>query len=922
MKRLLTILTICVLLLLAAAAYATDLCAGYGNGPDIPYNCVVTPQAGGTSINFQWDTTNPADSMVLIGHATGGAGDFQRWVCETSVGNPTGACSTSQLVTHHNVTVNYLQPTTSYAWSLASCSTGPECPLPSANVSTSPWDTVANLAVTTLGVSNPANPISWFAMFQGVQNIYRGSSGNVGINSLLLDGTFTQGTHFLYVTAVTVDGQSCLPGTLLGSECGTGGSDTHVKFLLSCDGGEVNNSATNNYNVHLGTGSPYVNNYGCFSVNWFKEPGMVARLIPDASATIGSHALSMTFQDADGSRVSLGSAVTATWTFNVLPEATFLTVPPTSFPAIPGVGLWRARIATKGTAEVAQLATAYANGRHINDSMSPTESSNDPWSVWNYDGPFTYKSLGDQAATVSATWASGHAYSVGDQILDSNGCVETVQESHSGTSGGSIPVWPTCTFANAGYITNDGSSLRWANGENKAYWNEASETVGMPYMDWCNVVGYLATDSEWNIFPWGSIGDFYRQADTYSGICSSGGATCAGLAAGCINYLGGIFLTGQVNQNINNFQYVPPDTVRNLPFGLESMLAKCEITNNAGSCLDSPEVTRRVDLLINTIDALVICNPRDGAMAGYAYGFCPSAPLFDLGFIGTALIYDDDLRVHFSLTPDARIPVELMRLYDWEYPYFNMLGTDYTFPYQAWEVGIAHDPLYTLKAPLNNLVAPNIAWLWAKNGDGSTFPVSGADIRTFADTLFLHTMDIAPTTGKNFNQANQWAWYFVNLRTGAYVATDHPALPAQNAFEGSYPDVLGPFDAAEVSAPAASFITSSSALISWYTFEKCATSRVRTGLTATNPSGPSASCGASSFAAGSTNTWLNQCTVSSMSPSTHYYFSLGCTDAASNQADSQFSSSYPTTFSFTTAVASQGVPIILNNVLPHNVVIH
>ena len=903
-KRLLAIFAF---LLLATAAYATDPCLSKGYGPDPPRNCVVTPQAGGTSVNFQWDTTNPADSMVLIGHAPNGLGDFQRWVCETSTGNPTGSCATSQLVTHHSVTASYLQPLTSYVWSFASCSTGPGCADPSANISTSPWDADGYAIITTLGVSNPSNPISWFVMFQGAKNVYRGSSINVGINSLLRDGTFTFGADFNYVVAVTVDGQDCQnPGTLLGSECGTGGSDTHIKFLLSSDGVEPNNPSTNNYAVKLGAVLPYVNHYVA-TANWFQEPGMVARLVTDSSATLGAHVLSMTFQDASGSGVSRGAPVTATWTFNVLAAAAFTPVPPTSFPAIPGFGLWKSRIATVGTAEVAQWTTAFGNGRFCG-TYSATETANDPCSVWNFDGSQVYKSLGDQAASVSATWANGHAYSVGDQILDSNGCVEVVQEAHSGMSGGTAPTWPACTVANAGHITNDGSTLRWANGENKAYWNAASELIGMPYMDWANIVGGYSFAQEWAIFPWGAAMDFYRQADAYSGICSSGGTNCVGLAAGAINYLGGVLQPGQFNINPANYQYVPGDTVRALPFGLEAMLAKCEITNNVGSCMDSPEVKRREDLLFNTIDALVTYSPKDGVVTAYAC--CMSTPMFDLGYIGTALIYDYDLRVHFGLTPDARVPVELKRLYDWEYPFFNRIGTDYTFPYQPWEVGIAHDPIYTAKSNSNAFVAPNVAWLWAMNGDGSTFPISGASILTFADQLWLHAMDQVPWNGKSFNMVNQWAKYYTDLRTGTYAATGHPALPAQNAFEGSYPDVLGPFNAVtDQIAPAASSITSSSALITWRTFEKCVSSRVETGVTASNPSGPSATCGASSFVGGSTNMWRNQCMVSTLSPSIHYYFSPGCTDTAGNLADSQFSAAFPTTFSFTTAAGTAPLTI-------------
>ena len=108
-----SLLTIFVLLLLATAAYATDPCAGHGYGPDPPTNCVVTPLAGGTSVNFQLDTNNPSDSMVQIGPNAAGGGDFNLWVCETSVGNSTGSCDTSQLMTHHDCHRKLLRTTES-----------------------------------------------------------------------------------------------------------------------------------------------------------------------------------------------------------------------------------------------------------------------------------------------------------------------------------------------------------------------------------------------------------------------------------------------------------------------------------------------------------------------------------------------------------------------------------------------------------------------------------------------------------------------------------------------------------------------------------------------------------------------------------------------------------------------------------------
>ena len=544
-------LLILTVLLLAMPAWAADFCAlATALGRNKPHNCTVTPLTGGTSIEFVWDSNLSSSAMVLIGNQAGGGG-FSREVCDTTL-----PCSSAPTGTHHDVIVGYLQPTYVYYWSLANCSTGPGCAPKDLHWSISPSPSESTLLpVTTLGTAHPSGTPSWFSEFcNSASNVYRGSPANFGICSLLKDGSFSTGYNFAFTTAVTVDTQSCLPANKLGSACGS----TNINFVLACNSSELNSPSTNNYSVGVGTSSngTYNGDYFC-TASFLGEPGMVGRLTTNGSTATGPHTLSITFQAATGPGVALGSPVTISWTFNVLPAATFTITAPTTFPAIPNYGTWLSRIASKGTAEVTQYQVAFNNGVFLNDNMSPTQTAYDPWSVFNYDGNMIYKYLGDQAATVSATWTSGHPYGCTSPPticqITANGYVWAATT--AGTSGGTSPA--CFTTAPPGSTCADGGALVWTNGGSKLYWNEASEMVGMPYMDWAQYVGKYSVDAEWNIFPFGPVMDFYRQGDSYSGVCNGVG-TCTGLAAGAINYFGGINRPGYANVAASGFSYLLP----------------------------------------------------------------------------------------------------------------------------------------------------------------------------------------------------------------------------------------------------------------------------------------------------------------------------------------------------------------------------
>ena len=101
--------------------------------------------------------------------------------------------------------------------------------------------------------------------------------------------------------------------------------------------------------------------------------------------------------------------------------------------------------------------------------------------------------------------------------------------------------------------------------------------------------------------------------------------------------------------------------------------------------------------------------------------------------------------------------------------------------------------------------------------------------------------------------------------------------------------------------PTAGNITSSTATITWYTYEQAVTTVVKVG-TDPNNINIKTNCGPSVYT-GTDNLWINTCHISGLSPSTLYYFGVGGTDVASNFA---FSSVDPTnnlqgdTLNFTT----------------------
>jgi hypothetical protein len=862
-------------LLVLSAQFAL---AGAGN--DQPTNIVITTPYS-DNINWAqvcWNTAQQSDSMLLIG----GNADFSRQIYD------------STLTKNHCVVVQNLQPNTQYYYSAASCTDpvgGKPCARTDPNWSSAPWPDKATFKTAP----STAGPLGFNAFAFGPDYVYQNSGINIGV-SLIQTGGIATGHDVMMLTQASIDGQSCLPGGLLGATCG----DTNISFTLVCDDArEEVNPATNNYPVWIYHGGAYVNDYVCWN-SFFNEPAAEARIVPlgqqrrpgaSRRSDNSSHNLSITFQIVDyTTNAPVSNPETVTWQFSVLPPAQFTVTPPTSFPPIPNYNTAIATSARWATSECEVLKAGNQQGVFLNMDLWEEPSLEDPWDIYTFDGNRIFKEAGDRFDGVTGdSWQPHHAYNPGD-VIALNGYNEVVVQ--AGNTGDF-----TVNFSSQpGALTNDNGTLVWVNAGNKAYWNACSGVLGTQYMNWAVNIPKFGSSAEWNVFPWGTYMDFLRQGDTLNENCD-GGPTCSGLnAAGNLRLTANILTYPAPGYNdqffANTYYRNQVGTVRALPFNTNLTLVDwletgVEPTN---------ELQRRVDLLLQTVSEAIKYNPLED---GSHYVCCYSPPNWTVGLWAMTLIHAYDVEQYMNTVPDARIPIELMKLLDWFYStQFNLLGNDYTFPYQPWSVPYNCSVFGKGKSSKsetegcwnpgwvkNDLIAPAYAWLGAVYGDTCKLPTSGVECWTAADKFFANAWQRYDFGGdyRDFNVLFQDFNNYVGWRSGAFPGTDSYVLPTHNPLEGPYPDVIGPYPAGQFPAkPLASNISGSGATITWYTYEQAVSTVVEAG-TDPNNLNMETDCGPSVYT-GTDNLWVNTCTISGLQPGTQYYFGVGGTDAASNFA--------------------------------------
>ncbi len=855
---------------LSLSLLLTPRCALAGAGNDQPTNIVVNSPYS-NNINWAqlcWNTTNASDSLVMIGESN----SFSRQVYDAS------------LTTNHCVVVKNLEPSTLYYYSVASCTDpigGKPCVKTDTNWSSAPWPTTTPTFNT---VASSGGSLGFNAFIWGPSYVYQNSGINLGV-SLIQTGGLWNSNDVLMLTRATIDGQSCLPGALLGATCG----DTDIAFSLLCDSTrEEVNAATNNYPVYTYKHDPYIGNYFCWN-HYFAEPAVEARIVPGQQSRSkfvhrtrsgsgdDSHDLSMTFQIVDCiSNIPVGPPHTVTWQFSVKPPAQFTVTPPTTFPPIPNYNVAIAFAAQWAPQSCEQLKSANQQGTYLNGDLTSATSLNDPWDIYTYDGNRVFKEMGDRFDGVTgAQWQRRHAYAIGD-TLSIHGYNQVAIS--AGNTGHIIPNFSS----QPGDLTPDEGTLVWGNAGNKAYWNACSEIVGTQYLNWAVNIARWNGTKDWNVFPWGMYMDFQRQGDVLNENCN-GQQTCSGLnATSHLRFGANILSYPEPGFKDEEFTYTyyknQVGTIRGLPYNTNVTLAHWLETG----VQPANEIQKRVDLLLQTIAEAIQYDPLDGDSN---YTCCYSPSNWNVGLLAMSLIDAYDVQQYTHSAPDARIPIELMKLLDWFYStQFNQLGNDYHFPYQPWAVpyncSIFGQDCW-INYTTNNLISPAYAWLGAVYGDSCTLPTSGVKCWTAADQLFAPTWH--SYGDRLFNQLFQEFSNFVGWRTGAFPGTDSYVLPTHNPPETPYPDVIGPYPSGAYPAkPTASNISNSGATITWYTFERAVSTVVKVG-TDPNNINIETDCGPSVYT-NTDNLWINSCDISGLRPNTRYYFGVGGTDAANNFA--------------------------------------
>jgi hypothetical protein len=885
---------------------------GGGNGY-IPIQLTSWYNNTPNSVQVCWNTSLQSDSLLMLLASRGNgfsAPDNDRLVYSNT------------LTTNHCVTATGVMPGKLYLLNVASCGTGGSggidglrCARTDPNWSSATYGSQYMGFEFTAPPTTASNPLSWSWIPAGPSHVYQGHAINADLVGLWTDGPMPT---YIVATNLAVDGQACT-AQLTGATCGP----TTISVLLDVNDGETVNSATNNYSDHIFSSGTYRGDFYLENpqTEVFAVPGAMLRIMTTSSTGTGSHLITGSFQATDSSQNPLcapgihSCPVSLSYAFSVLPPASFSYAQPTNFPSIPGLGSYNAIMASTGTYDYTQWKLQNtAQGIYNNDGESSGETVVDFIDLFNYSGERVAFQFSDYVSSVTAAWQQRHNYQVGDMICTrapnpclSNPAFVFVVTSCTGscTSGGSTPVWNNTVDGNLGNTPDN--QVTWTNAGNADYWNAAAQRVLIQHLDTTMNLTEYSTLSEWNIFPLGIGMDYFREGGKLAEYCNKF-IPCQGLQANTLAYMVSPLISSvgiPGGSIIWTYKYTPADTIRSLPYYSEALLDNWLVSGTPVVDGSVDELQARVDLLLQTIDEVVNYNPVNMQPVPC----CISAPSFDLGLLAEALIDAWTTETYWQsngqlVTPDARIPVQLMQLADWYWSNrFNQLGSDYTSTYSLWmypESSSSYN--FGGNHELNNLMAPMYAWLFGVYGDGCRLPTSGIYCQVAADTINQHALDAGIYGGKAFNQIFKWQMDFYMWRTGLMPGTDSYILPTHNPQVpgGTIPNQMEPFNGGSYPSgyPAAA-CTSVSCTITWYTFEKADSTSCKMGTSAGNLNIVGTGV-ASVYVTNSNNQWTNSCTVNGLAHGTAYYFGIGGTDGEGNSAFSSRNPANGNTYQATT----------------------
>ncbi len=754
-------------------------------------------------------------------------------------------------------------------------------------------------------VPNVSGSSSWGIWAYGAQNVNQGHDLQIALFNVLAQGPVATSVVMPY-SSVAFTRQTMADGSACVSNCTDVQDGTVLNLDVAFIGStQFNNNPATDYTNLLVDGTnhwdwTYSGNFtALYGYQWLRirtncnEHGNQAACGAAGPTPAGRYQIQATFTAYSGNDTGsvVGSPITLTYTFTVLPPASFTATPPSclasgSCTAVPcamtgscGGYNYEDDIKTYGvmscTGSSLNSITRYGQDYAYSQGTFDNGSYNAGYAAalagpWNYDGGRTFWQMSDYAAA------------------------------HS---------WATPPGAS---LQPDGSAYPNA----AAYFHHCALVAQQGYFDYFGGVGAAGSTwpggylREWNIFPNGPAMTWWRT-----------GKIEAKQAALNLGSWGG---TGGAHTGSTIYQYFPITyyaAARQSAYQIDSILAAWEI-NGSISTADNFQLNHLVDTLLGIFDQTWNYDPY-----GANYSSIQHPQTWPVGITNRNYMQGVDLEALIEVyewqavahvTQDQRIPIAVKTMLD--FMWANMWAVPssgyHAFYYNGYD--LPHGPGddndgYTL---LNNLVCPAYAWYWKVSGD-SMYLIEG-------DDCWQHAIDSSAMgqiyfTGKDVNQAFKWASDYMGYRSvnGYTPAT----FPANNpAIGGGVPDTVppiprpilmtntttsdSPVDPTTGVKPVTN-ISGSSVTITWSTYKGPLTAEVDYGLSETygqSATGTSTNC--ASIAACNTGcnatvgsmaqsickeSYWNVVTISGLSPSTTYHFRTVGIDALGNTAVSNTS---------------------------------
>ena len=390
----------------------------------------------GAYIDFKWDTVNCSSSIVVVMRDTNYSPERK------AAGDAAGAdgCMPGY-AKHHAVHVNYLAPSykglTSTAGLAMAAYTSPNhfFYLASQDQVAGTWSTKGGPSpASPYGIVSPvpnrAGATSWAVWLYGAQNVYQGHDLLVAMQDVLTSGPGA-GSSYMTWSSVTFTRQTDENGNACVSNCTDvqDGTNFNMDALFLCSTQYVNNTGTDYANYAVDSknsrdwcsyGNYIFANYNTLRIRTNCNAHGLLTACGNHLTPLGRYQVAATYRALSGRNTgtNIGDPITITYTFTVLPPATYTETPPaclanTSCTPVPcwnsgscGGRNWEDFVQKWGV--VAATGSSSGRGVYGQDHLYSLGTFDntiyncltaDACAVcWNYDGARTFWQISDYAA--------------------------------------------------------------------------------------------------------------------------------------------------------------------------------------------------------------------------------------------------------------------------------------------------------------------------------------------------------------------------------------------------------------------------------------------------------------------------------------------------------------------------------------------